>query len=402
MKLSDRVSKIKPSPTLAITQKANELKAKGEKIISLSVGEPDFDTPEHVKQQAIKAIKEGKTKYTAVDGIAELKIAVQNKFKKENNLNYRLDEIIVSTGGKQVLYNIFQASINEGDEVIIPAPYWVSYPDMVSLAGGKSVIVECPVENGFKITPHQLSLAITEKTKWVIINSPGNPSGALYTKAELAALAEVLKQNPHVSVVSDDIYEHIIFDEIEFYNIAEAEPLIKDRVFVMNGVSKAYSMTGWRIGYGAGDASLVKAMKKIQSQSTSNPSSISQYAALEALSGPQDSLKMNSTSFEERRNIVYDKLNNIDGIECPKPYGAFYVFPSIKKLLSSSYKARQFVETSADFASLLLEEEKVAVVPGSAFGLEGHIRISTAASKNDLLESMKRIQNFCNSLVKNN
>jgi aspartate aminotransferase len=398
MKLSDKIAKIKPSPTLAVTQKALELKQKGVKILSLSVGEPDFDTPQNIKMAAIKAINDGKTKYTAVDGLPELKKAIIEKFKRENKLEYSLDEVTVSTGGKQVLYNLFQATLNDGDEVIIPAPYWVSYPDMVLLAGGNPVLVECPIESGYKLTPLQLSNTITEKTKWLIINSPNNPTGACYTKAELAALGEVLKQNPHVHVLTDDIYEHIIFDGLEFFNIANAVPELKNRTFIVNGVSKGYSMTGWRIGYGAGIKEIIKAMNKIQSQSTSNATSISQYATLEALNGTQDFIKPNSDEFQSKRDIVYKALNSIEGIDCPKPDGAFYVFPSVKKLLNSSTPNGIIIATCSDFAAYLLEQAEVAVVPGVAFGLKNHIRISTAASKEVLEEACSRIKKACNLL----
>ena len=400
-KISLRMNKIKPSPTLAVTQKANELKALGKKIISLSVGEPDFDTPVNIKQAAIDAIKAGHTKYTNIDGIPELKQAIINKFKRENNLDYSAKEVMVSCGGKQVIYNLFMASLDDGDEVIIPSPFWVSYPDMVLLAGGKPIIIECPIENGFKLTPLQLASQITEKTKWLIINSPSNPTGAAYTKAELAALAEVLKQNNHVNILSDDIYEHIIFEDFRFFNILNACPELKERAFIINGVSKSYSMTGWRIGYGAGNSELIKAMNIIQSQSTSNPCSISQYAAVEALNGSQDFIKPNSAEFEKKRDIVVGILNEIEGIECHKPEGAFYVFPSCKKLLGRIDKNGKAIANSNDFANFLLEFAEVAVVPGIAFGMEGHFRISTATSREILKEACTRIKVACADLKRN-
>ncbi len=399
--ISDRLGKIKPSPTLAVSQKASELQKQGKKIISLSVGEPDFDTPNNIKNAAIKAINDGRTKYTNVDGIPELKQAIKQKFAKENNLEYEINQITVGTGGKQVLYNLFMASLNKGDEVIILSPYWVSYPDIVILAEGVPVIIQCPIESGFKLTPLQLSNAITPKTKWLILNSPSNPTGSAYTKAELAALGEVLKQNPHVNILSDDIYEHIIFEDFLFFNIANACPELKDRTFIVNGVSKSYSMTGWRIGYGVGDAKLIKAISIIQSQSTSNPCSIAQYAALEALSGTQDFMKINSHRFEEKRDIVLDILNNIEGIECHKPEGAFYVFPSCKKLLNRMAPNGKILQNCNDFASFLLEFAEVAVVPGVAFGMENHFRVSTAASKEILTEACNRIKSAC-ALLKYN
>ncbi len=400
-KISSKMNKIKPSPTLAVTQKANELKALGKKIISLSVGEPDFDTPNNIKLAAINAINSGYTKYTNIDGIAELKEAIINKFKRENNLEYNSKEVMASSGGKQVIYNLFMASLDEDDEVIIPAPFWVSYPDMVLLAGGKPVIVDCPIENGFKLTPLQLASSITERTKWLIINSPSNPTGAAYTKAELAALAEVLKQNPHVNILSDDIYEHIIFEDLQFFNIINACPELKSRTFIVNGVSKSYSMTGWRIGYGAGSSELIKAMNIIQSQSTSNPCSIAQYAALEALNGTQDFIKPNSAEFEKKRDIVVGILNEIEGIECHKAEGAFYVFPSCKKLLGRIDKNGKTIANSNDFANFLLEFAEVAVVPGIAFGMEGHFRISTATSREILKEACTRIKTACQDLKRN-
>jgi aspartate aminotransferase len=399
--ISSRIGKIKPSPTLAVTAKAEELKRAGKKIISLGVGEPDFDTPDNIKQAAIDAIKSGKTKYTSVDGIIELKTAIVSKLKRENNLEYDTSQITVGTGGKQVIYNLFMASLNAGDEVIIPAPFWVSYPDIVALAEGVPVIVECPIQNGFKLTPLQLSNAITKKTKWLILNSPSNPTGSAYTKAELAALAEVLKQNPHVHVMTDDIYEHIIFEDFLFFNIINACQELQSRCFIVNGVSKSYSMTGWRIGYGAGDKELIKAINIIQSQSTSNPSSISQYAALEALNGTQDFMKPNAIMFEEKRDLVLDVLNSTVGIECHKPEGAFYVFPSCHRLMNKSTPDGKIISNSNDFAEYLLSSAEVAVVPGVAFGMENHFRISTAASKEVLKEACIRIKKACEALKSN-
>jgi len=396
--ISKRLDKIKPSPTLAVSQKANELKRMGKKIISLSVGEPDFDTPDNIKQAAINAINKGFTKYTDVDGTPELKEAIKEKFKRENNLEYETNQITVGNGGKQVIYNLFMASLNPGDEVIIPAPYWVSYPDMVLLAEGTPVYIECPIENGFKLMPLQLANAITSKTRWLILNSPSNPTGAAYSKAELAALAEVLKQHPQVSILTDDIYEHIIFEEFRFFNIVNACPELKNRTFILNGVSKAYSMTGWRIGYGAGNADLIKAINIIQSQSTSNPSSISQKAAVEALSGTQDFIRPNAKEFEKKRDIVVEVLNSIEGIECAKPEGAFYVFPSCARLFNRMDPAGNIIRNSNDFAGFLLEYAEVAVVPGIGFGLDGHFRISTATSREILLEACNRIKQACSLL----
>lgn len=400
MKLSNKISRIQPSLTFAVTNKANELKEKGIKIISLGAGEPDFDTPDNIKQKAIDAIKSGKTKYTAIDGIIDLKKAVIEKFERDNNLEYHLNEVIISNGGKQVIYNLFQATLNIGDEVIIPSPYWVSYPDSVLLADGKPVIIECLLENGYKLTPLQLKNAITNKTKWLILNSPSNPTGAYYTKAELAALGEVLKQHPHVHVLSDDIYEHILFENIEFFNIANAVPELKKRTFIAHGVSKAYSMTGWRIGYGAGDAEIIKAIKKVQSHSTSNPSTISQYAALEALSGDQKFIKPNTDNFEKKRDVVYKLLNEIDGVICPKPDGAFYVFPSFKNIINSTTPSGKKITNSIELCEYFLEEAEVAVVPGIAFGCEGHIRISTAIKIDDLKDACLRIKSACEKLKK--
>ena len=391
--ISDSLKRIKPSPTIAVTQKARELRAAGKDVIGLGAGEPDFDTPDNVKNAAIKAIKSGDTKYTAVDGTPALKKAIIAKFKRENKLSYTADQITVGTGGKQVLYNAFMATLNKGDEVIIPAPFWVSYPDMVLLAGGKPKIVKCTEQEGFKLTPSKLRKAITRKTKWLILNSPSNPTGAGYTKKEIEELAKVLVKNKKVHILSDDIYEHIKYDNFNFYTIAQNSKL-KDRTLTMNGVSKSYAMTGWRIGYAAGPKDIIKAIGKIQSQSTSNPSSISQAAAVEALNGNQSFIKKRSKAFKERRNFVVKSLNAIEGISCLTPNGAFYVFPSCKGLLNK----KTGLKTDTDFVQKLLEKSNVAVVQGSAFGLDGYFRISYATSMQNLKKAMHRIKSFCDSL----
>ena len=392
--VSNSLKRIKPSPTIAVTSKAREMRAAGKDVIGLGAGEPDFDTPDNIKEAAIQAIKRGDTKYTAVDGTPALKKAIKEKFSRENNLTYELDQISVGTGGKQVLYNAFMATLNPGDEVIIPAPYWVSYPDMVLLAGGKPKLVKCSEKNEFKITPAELKKAISKKTKWLIINSPSNPTGSCYTKKEIEELSKILIKNKKVFILSDDIYEHITYDGFNFFTIAQIKSL-KDRTLTMNGVSKSYSMTGWRIGYGAGPKDLIKAMAKIQSQSTSNPSSISQAAAVEALNGTQDFIKTRSESFKERRDFVVKSLNNISGLSCVKPNGAFYVFPSCKKLLGKKTK----IKTDKDFVEKLLTESEVAVVQGSAFGLDGYFRISYATSMDNLKKALDRIKSFCESLT---
>ena len=391
--ISDSLKRIKPSPTIAVTQKARELRAAGKDVIGLGAGEPDFDTPDNIKNAAIKAIKSGDTKYTAVDGTPALKKAIVDKFKRENKINYTTDQITVGTGGKQVLYNAFMATLNKGDEVIIPAPFWVSYPDMVLLAGGKPKIVKCTEEEGFKLTANKLKKAITKKTKWVILNSPSNPTGAGYSKKEIEDLAKVLIRNKKVHILSDDIYEHIKYDNFNFYTIAQNSKL-KDRTLTMNGVSKSYAMTGWRIGYAAGPKDIIKAIGKIQSQSTSNPSSISQAAAVEALNGNQGFIKKRSKAFKERRDFVVKSLNNINGINCLTPNGAFYVFPSCKGLLNKKTK----LKTDTEFVQKLLEQCNVAVVQGSAFGLDGYFRISYATSMQNLKKAMDRIKSFCESL----
>ena len=391
--VSNNLKRIKPSPTIAVTSKAREMRAAGKDVIGLGAGEPDFDTPDNIKDAAIEAIKRGETKYTAVDGTPKLKKAIQGKFTRENNLSYELDQISVGTGGKQVLYNVFMATLNPGDEVIIPAPYWVSYPDMVLLAGGKPKIVKCSEKNEFKITPDELKKAIGKKTKWLIINSPSNPTGSCYTKNEIEELSKILIKNKNVYILSDDIYEHITYDDFKFFTIAQIKAL-KDRTLTMNGVSKSYSMTGWRIGYGAGPKDIIKAVAKIQSQSTTNPSSISQAAAVEALNGTQDFIKTRSNSFKERRDYVVDTLNSINGLSCLKPSGDFYVFPNCKKLLGKKTK----LKTDKEFVEKLLEKAQVAVVQGSAFGLDGYFRISYATSMENLKKALDRIKSFCESL----
>ena len=391
--VSNSLKRIKPSPTIAVTSKAREMRAAGKDVIGLGAGEPDFDTPDNIKEAAIEAIRKGDTKYTAVDGTPTLKKAIQAKFSRENDLSYELDQISVGTGGKQVLYNAFMATINKGDEVIIPAPYWVSYPDIVLLAGGKPKIIKCDEKNNFKLTPEKLKKAVSKKTKWIIINSPSNPTGSGYTKDEIIALSKILIKYKNLYILSDDIYEHITYDGFKFFTIAQIEKL-KSRTLTMNGVSKSYSMTGWRIGYAAGPKEIIKAMAKIQSQSTSNPTSISQAAAVEALNGTQDFILERSNSFKERRNFVVDSLNNIKGISCLSPEGAFYVFPNCKKLLNNKTK----LKTDKDFVEKLLEKAEVAVVQGSAFGLEGYFRISYATSMDNLKKAMERIKSFCNSL----
>jgi len=391
--VSNSLKRIKPSPTIAVTSKAREMRAAGKDVIGLGAGEPDFDTPDNIKEAAIEAIRKGDTKYTAVDGTPALKKAIQAKFSRENDLSYELDQISVGTGGKQVLYNAFMATINKGDEVIIPAPYWVSYPDIVLLAGGKPKIIKCDEKNNFKLTPEKLTKVVSKKTKWIIINSPSNPTGSGYTKDEIIALSKILIKYKNLYILSDDIYEHITYDGFKFFTIAQIEKL-KSRTLTMNGVSKSYSMTGWRIGYAAGPKEIIKAMAKIQSQSTSNPTSISQAAAVEALNGTQDFIIERSNSFKERRNFVVDSLNNIKGISCLSPEGAFYVFPNCKKLLNKKTK----LKTDKEFVEKLLEKAEVAVVQGSAFGLDGYFRISYATSMDNLKKAMDRIKAFCESL----
>ncbi len=395
--ISDSLKKIKPSPTIAVTQKARELKAAGKDVIGLGAGEPDFDTPENIKQAAIKAINDGDTKYTAVDGTPALKKAIVEKFKKENNLDYTADQITVGAGGKHVIYNAMMATLNEGDEVIVPAPYWVSYPDIVLLAGGKPVVMECDEKQSFKINPSDLEKFITPKTKWIILNSPSNPTGACYSEKDIREIAKVLEKHPHVYILSDDIYEHVTYEGFKFFTIAQIEGL-KERVLTMNGVSKAYSMTGWRIGYAAGPKEIIKAIAKIQSQSTTNPSSISQAASVEALSGIQDFIKIRADSFQERRDFVVQALNDIDGIECLNPDGAFYVFPSCKGLMGKKDTNGKEIKSDTDFVQSLLENSGIAVVQGSAFGLEGFFRISYATSMDNLKKALEKISSFCKSL----
>lgn len=395
--LSSSLSRIKPSPTIAVTQKARELKASGVDVVALGAGEPDFDTPDNIKKAAIDAIKNGDTKYTAVDGTPNLKDAIINKFKKENSINFSREEISVGAGGKQVIFNAILASINPGDEVLIPAPYWVSYPDIVLLAGGTPKIVLCDENDQFKITIEKLKKNLTDKTKWIILNSPSNPTGACYTKEELDEIAHVLEEFPNVMVMSDDIYEHVVYDNFKFYTIAQNKKIFK-RVLTINGVSKSYAMTGWRIGYAGGPADLIKAMAKIQSQSTTNPSSISQAAAVEALNGDQSFIKDRGKAFKERRDFVVNALNQIEGINCLNPQGAFYVFPSCKGCIGKKHKELGAINSDTDFVTKLLEKTGVAVVQGSAFGLEGFFRISYATSMENLEKAIKRISDFCSDL----
>ena len=395
--ISDSLKRIKPSPTIAVTQKAKELKAAGKDVIGLGAGEPDFDTPDNIKKAAINAIQNGDTKYTAVDGTKALKEAIVKKFKRENNLNYTTDQITVGAGGKHVIYNLMMATLNKGDEVIIPAPYWVSYPDIVLLAGANPIIIECSEEQGFKLSAKDLEAKITNNTKWLILNSPSNPTGACYTELEIKNLSQVLKRNPHVNILSDDIYEHVTYDNFKFFTIAQI-PEIKNKVVTMNGVSKSYAMTGWRIGYAAGDKEIIKAIAKIQSQSTTNPSSISQAAAVEALNGKQDFIPIRAKAFQERRDFVVNSLNAIDGISCLKPDGAFYVFPNCKKLIGKKDKEGKKIQNDTDFVQSLLENFGIAVVQGSAFGLEGFFRISYATSMENLEKAMNKIKEFCESL----
>jgi aspartate aminotransferase len=396
--LSAALDRVKPSATIAVTDKARALKAAGRNVIGLGAGEPDFDTPANVKLAAIRAIEAGKTKYTAVDGIPELKDAIIAKFQRENGLAYKPNQVIISTGGKQVLYNALMATINPGDEVVIPAPYWVSYPEMVALAGGEPVAVVCTAEHGFKLQPDDLEKAITPKTKWIILNSPSNPTGAAYTRDELRALTNVLVKHPQVYVMTDDMYEHLVYDDFQFTTPAQIEPRLYDRTLTVNGVSKAYCMTGWRIGYAGGPADLIKAMATIQSQSTSNACSIAQWAAVEALNGPQDFIPVNNKAFKERRDLVVSMLNQAKGIECPRPEGAFYVYPSCAGTIGKKSPTGKAIGNDEDFVTELLEVEGVAVVQGSAFGLGPAFRISYATKNSDLEDACKRIQRFCGNL----
>ena len=392
--VSNNLKKIKPSPTLAVTQKARELKAAGKNVIGLGAGEPDFDTPDNIKKAAIAAINAGDTKYTAVDGTPKLKKAIIEKFKRENGLSFENNQISVGAGGKQIIYNAMIATLNPSDEVIIPAPYWVSYSDIVLLAGGKPVIVECSEKENFKISPKKLENAITEKTKWLILNSPSNPTGSCYTESEINSLANILNKQKHVHILSDDIYEHIIYENFKFFTIAQIKEL-KDRTLTMNGVSKSYAMTGWRIGYAGGPKDLIKAMAKIQSQSTTNPSSVSQAAAVEALNGKQDFIVERLKSFQQRRDFILNELKSIKDISCLKPEGAFYVFPSCSNLLGKKDPNGKFLKTDNDFVESLLENQGIAVVQGSAFGLNGFFRISYATSMDNLKKAMKKIKIFC-------
>ncbi|NRB36163.1 MAG: pyridoxal phosphate-dependent aminotransferase [Rhodobacteraceae bacterium] len=396
--LSATLSRVKPSPTIAVTNKARELKAAGRDVIGLGAGEPDFDTPAHIKAAAKAAIDAGKTKYTAVDGIPELKEAICAKFARDNGLTYVPEQVSVGTGGKQILYNALMATLNPGDEVIIPAPYWVSYPDMVRLAGGEPVAIEASLETAFKITPEQLEAAITPKTKWLIFNSPSNPTGAGYSWDELKGLTDVLMRHPQVWVMTDDMYEHLAYDGFQFCTPAQVEPGLYDRTLTCNGVSKAYAMTGWRIGYAAGPVELIAAMRKVQSQSTSNPCSVSQWAAVEALNGSHDFIASNNEAFKRRRDLVVSMLSEIDGITCPVPDGAFYVYPSVAGLIGKTTPNGVVIRDDEVFATALLEDEGVAVVFGAAFGLSPNFRVSYATSDAALKEACTRIQRFCAAL----
>jgi aspartate aminotransferase len=397
--VSSALQRVKPSATMAMSAKARALKAAGRDCIALSQGEPDFDTPQNIKDAAVRAIAEGKTKYTDVDGIPELKDAICAKFKRENGLEYKRSQINVSPGGKPVIFNAWMATLNPGDEVIIPAPYWVSYPDMALMCGGTAVVIETRIEDGFKVKADALAKAITPKTKWLLLNSPSNPSGAAYTRAELKALADVLMKHPQVLILTDDMYEHLTYGDFEFTTIAQVEPALYDRTLTMNGVSKAYSMTGWRIGYAGGPEWLIKAMSNVMGQTTSNPCSISQWAAVEALNGTQDFIPKNKKLFQERRDLVVSMLNQAQGIKCPTPEGAFYVYPSIAALIGKKAPSGKVIENDETFAIELLESECVALVHGGAFGLSPNFRISYATSNQCLEEACQRIQRFCASLI---
>jgi aspartate aminotransferase len=397
--LADRTTRIKPSATMAVTDKARALKAAGRDVIGLGAGEPDFETPDNIKEAAIKAIRDGRAaKYTAVEGIPELKAAVARKFKRENQLDYKPSQIIIGTGGKQVLFNAFLATLNPGDEVIIPAPYWVSYPEIVLIAGGEPVAVETRMEEGFKMKPEALERAITPKTKWLLFNSPSNPTGAAYTRAELKALTDVLLRHPHVWVMSDDMYEHLVYDDFAFFSPAQLEPLLYERTLTVNGVSKTYCMTGWRIGYGGGPEPLIKTMAMLQSQSTSNPTAVSQWAAVEALNGPQDFIEKHNNIFKERRDLCVSMLNQANGIRCPKPEGAFYVYPSCAGTMGKTAPTGKKLKTDEDFVTELLEAEGVAVVQGTPFGVGPAFRISYATATTALEQACARIQRFCGNL----
>jgi len=397
--LAQRLSLIKPSPTIAVTQKARELKAAGRDVIGLGAGEPDFDTPENIKDAAIAAIRRGDTKYTTVDGTPALKAAISGKFKRENGLDYEADQITVGSGGKQVIYNALLATVEQGDEVIVPAPYWVSYPDIALLCGGKPVFVPCSQNNLFRLRPEDLEAAITPKTKWLILNSPSNPTGAVYSAAELKALGEVLLKHPQVWVLTDDMYEHVLYDDREFATMAQVEPRLYERTLTVNGVSKAYCMTGWRIGYGGGPSPLIKAMAKLQSQSTTNPSSISQAAAVEALNGPQNFIAEHNKVFRERRDLVVRMLNQAPGLACSTPEGAFYVYPSCAGTIGKKTPQGKAIASDSDFVAYLLEAEGVATVQGAAFGQSPFFRISYATSTEALQEACTRIKRACAALV---
>ena len=398
VKLSKSINRIKPSATMAVTQQARELKSQGKDIIGLGAGEPDFDTPENIKDAAIAAIKSGDTKYTAVDGTPELKSAIKDKFKRDNNLDYNLDEISVGTGGKQIIFNAFAVTLDQGDEVIIPAPYWVTYPDVVNYFNAKPIFIKCSELNNFKITAEELEKTINPSTKWFILNSPSNPTGACYSKKELEDIAAVLERYPQINILTDDLYEHLIYEDTKFYTIAEVAPNLKDRVLTLNGVSKAYAMTGWRIGYAGGNKDLIKAMGKLQSQSTSNPTSISQAAAVEALNGNNNFIAERNLIFKNRRDNLLISLNNMEGINCNTPDGAFYVFPSCKGVIGKRTKDNKTINDDEDFTSALLNHAGVAVVQGSAFGLEGYFRISYATSDENLQNACERLSKFCSEL----
>ena len=395
--LSESLSRIKPSPTMAVVKKATELRSAGKDIISLGAGEPDFDTPENIKQAAIQAIKDGKTKYTVVDGTIELKRAVIGKFKRENNLIYNEKQVTVGVGGKHVIFNAILATINPGDEVLIPAPYWVSYPDIVLLAGGTPVIVECEESADFKILPEQIEKNVTKNTKWIILNSPSNPTGSVYSEQELKDIGEILKKFPNVYIMSDDIYEHVLYTKNKFFTIAQI-PELFSRTLTINGLSKSYAMTGWRVGYAGGPENIIQGIAKIQSQSTTNTSSISQAAAEEALNGTQDFIKKRSDAFKERRDFVVKKLNSIEGLSCKNPEGAFYVFPNCKDCIGKKDINKKEIVNDADFVTSLLENTGVAVVQGSAFGKEGYFRISYATSMKNLSEALDKIEEYCKQL----
>ena len=396
--IAERLSRIKPSPTIAVSTKARELKAAGRDVIGLGAGEPDFDTPDNIKEAAIAAIRRGETKYTAVDGTPELKAAISEKFRRDNGLDYKPEQITVGTGGKQVLYNAFMATLNPGDEVIIPAPFWVSYPDMALLAEGEPVAVPCSQNNNFKLRAEDLEAAITDKTKWIILNSPSNPTGSAYDRDEMKAITDVLVKHEHVWVLTDDMYEHLVYDDFAFVTPAQVEPALYDRTLTMNGVSKAYCMTGWRIGFAGGPAALIKAMAKVQSQSTSNPSSVSQAAAVEALNGPQDFIDEHNTVFKERRDLVVDMLNKCPGLSCHRPEGAFYVYPSCAGVIGKTTPEGATINSDGDFVTYLLDAEGVAAVQGEAFGLSPYFRISYATSTEALEEACKRIKRACEAL----